>query len=152
MKRALIISPFSEEKELDVAYAREAMRWCLESEMAPFVGQLLYGEVLDDRVPGDRKMRFNANEEYIKEADVVTVFVDRGLSSEMEADIEKAMSHSARVEIISLKSEIGPVRVAFDDKSYPDLCDELQSLKADVSGSQVVSLQTAQFSQQEAIL
>ncbi|MDA9008379.1 hypothetical protein N9K16_00305 [Alphaproteobacteria bacterium] len=61
MKRALIVSPFSEEKEADIAYAREAMRWCLDGGMAPFVGQLLYGEILVDRVPSDRKLRFNAD-------------------------------------------------------------------------------------------
>ncbi len=130
MKRALIVSPFSERKEADIAYAREAMRWCLDTGMAPFVGQLLYGEILDDRVPSDRTLRLNADQEYIKDADVVVAFVDRGVSTEMEADVEIAMSHSSRIEIVTLKSPIGPIRLAYDHRSYAALGEEIQSLKS----------------------
>ena len=62
MKRVIIESPYAGDVERNLRYARAAMKDCLHRGEAPYASHLLYTQegVLDDDVPGERKLGISA--------------------------------------------------------------------------------------------
>lgn len=111
MRLVIIESPFAAKKpdgswdpegvEENLRYLREAMRDCLLRGEAPYASHALYTQpgVLDDRIPEQRKLGMEAGFAWNTRADASVLYVDRGISSGMQAGIENAMKAGRTVEI-----------------------------------------------------
>lgn len=95
-------SPYAGDVEANVAYARAALRDCLQRGEAPFASHLLYTQVLDDQVPAERQQGIDAGLELAKRADATVVYFDRGISRGMTYGIAAAGSAGRPVEYRSL--------------------------------------------------
>ncbi len=102
MRLVLIESPLAGDVEANVAYARRAMRSCLEQGEAPIASHLLYTQALDDTVPEDRALGMEAGWAWLPVVDAVVVFEDRGISGGMKAGIERALAAGKIVEYRSI--------------------------------------------------
>lgn len=75
------------EESVNVAYARACLHDCLVTHgEAPFASHLLYTQegVLDDSVPGERKLGIEAGLELGRKAVRRIFYVDRGISNGMK--------------------------------------------------------------------
>ena len=100
MQLVLVESPYAGEVEENEAYARAAMRDCLQRGEAPLASHLLYTQpgVLDDRIAHDRELGIRAGLLWGEKADKTVVYVDRGMSQGMERGIESALKSGRPVE------------------------------------------------------
>ena len=83
MKRVLLVSPFAGDKVTNakhVAYAQAALLDCLDRGESPFASHLLITQVLEDRDPTQRDKGLRAEHAWLKAADYVAVYRDRGIS------------------------------------------------------------------------
>lgn len=86
MRLVIIESPFKEnlfQRWLNKRYARACLKDCLLRGESPLASHLLYTQVLNDQDPEERKMGIEAGLAWIKHADVMAVYVDRGISGGM---------------------------------------------------------------------
>jgi hypothetical protein len=89
VRRVILESPYAGDVEGNVAYARAALRDCLERGEAPIASHLLYTQpgVLRDDVPEEREWGIAAglawSDTFVCEAAVF--YVDRGWSNGMKA-------------------------------------------------------------------
>jgi hypothetical protein len=90
MKRVLVESPYAGEVDDNEAYARACVLDCLRRGEAPFASHLLYTQVLDDAKPTERQLGIAAGLAWGVCADLVAVYIDRGVSSGMRKGIEAA--------------------------------------------------------------
>lgn len=92
MKRVFLISPYSGDVEANVAYARRCMKYLLTvgEGFSVFAGHLLYTQVLDDNVPAERDAGMRAAYAWLAESQLAYVFLDRGVSRGMRADVDAA--------------------------------------------------------------
>lgn len=94
----VVESPFAHPvpsgRGLNQLYARAALRDCLLRGEAPFASHLLYAQahVLDDDVPAERALGMAAGWAWMHHVALVAVYVDRGISSGMEAGIARAQA------------------------------------------------------------
>lgn len=100
MRLVIIESPYAGNIIANEAYARTAMADCLRRGEAPFASHLLYTQrgVLDDTVPGERKLGMCAGFSWISASDATVVYADLGLSSGMLEGIEHARNLGKIVE------------------------------------------------------
>lgn len=100
--RVIIESPYAGPTTAAVAqnaaYARHCLRDSLRRGEAPFASHLLYTQVLDDRNPEEQRLGIAAGLTWTAAADLVAVYIDRGVSVGMEAGIEAARRAGVRVE------------------------------------------------------
>ena len=99
MKRVIIESPFAGDVEANIVYARRAVRDSLMRGEAPIASHLLHTQdgILDDGIPSERAAGIAAGLEWVKCADLVAVYIVRGVSSGMMQGILAALE--ARVSI-----------------------------------------------------
>lgn len=96
MFRVVIESPYAGKTEKDheenVAYARRAMKDALTRGEAPLASHLLYTQpgILNDAVPNERQLGINAGLEWMRFANRVALYLDRGKSPGMKAAEEYA--------------------------------------------------------------
>jgi len=95
VQRVIIESPLNPKQglkdwDLNVAYSRLCMKDSLLRGEAPFASHLLYTQVLDDFVPGEREMGMKAGFAWRGGSQVTAVYTDLGVSSGMEQGIESA--------------------------------------------------------------
>ena len=92
MKKVIIESPYAGDTELNVKYARAALRDSLLRGEAPLASHLLYTQeaVLDDDIPGERTMGIEAGLAWGGKADATVVYIDLGMSIGMHLGIERA--------------------------------------------------------------
>lgn len=84
MKLVIVESPYAGNVEMNVAYARVALRDCLARGEAPIASHLLYTQVLDDKIPTERQQGIDAGLAWRKAPGVLPVFYcDLGWSSGM---------------------------------------------------------------------
>lgn len=87
LPRVCLESPYAAptdfEREANVAYARLCMEDSLNRGEAPFLGHLLYTQVYEDRVPELRRKGINAHLAWLRGAEKVVLYMDRGISSGM---------------------------------------------------------------------
>lgn len=79
-----IESPLSENFKRNADYARAALYHSLQCGEAPFASHLLYTQVLDDKIQGERDMGMFAGLSWVLQADLVAFYVDLGLSAGMK--------------------------------------------------------------------
>jgi hypothetical protein len=71
-------------------YAHAALKDALTRGEVPLASHLLYTQVLDDQNPDDRKMGIDVGHEFLRVADAVVVYIDRGISDGMNIGIARA--------------------------------------------------------------
>lgn len=88
----IIESRYAGNVERNTAYARLAMADSLSRGEAPFASHLLYTQigVLDDSDPVERKRGMEVGWEFMRDADLVAVYVDLGISEGMKQGIAEA--------------------------------------------------------------
>ena len=105
MRRVILESPYAGDVELNVRYARAALRDSLMRGEAPIASHLLYTQVgvLDDDVKLEREMGINAGLDWRHVSDGTVVYTDLGVSRGMEYGIEAAESSGKFVEYRTIK-------------------------------------------------
>lgn len=100
MRLVIIESPYAGDIQQNVAYARAALADCLQRGEAPFASHLLYTQpgVLDDLVPGERRLGITAGLAWGERADLSAVYVDLGVTPGMREGIERAIAAGRPVE------------------------------------------------------
>ena len=108
MKRVVLESPFAEDVEENITYAKKCVRDCLARGEAPIASHLLFTQpgILADNDPRERKLGIAAGHAWILVADAVVVYVDRGMSNGMKEGIRVALAHGIPVEHRSLEGLI----------------------------------------------
>lgn len=99
--RVIIESPYAGDIELNVRYARAAMRDSLARGEAPLASHLLFTQegVLRDDVPAERAEGIAAGLEWGKVAHLTAVYTDLGISAGMKQGIESARKNGRMVEL-----------------------------------------------------
>lgn len=89
-RRVVLESPYSGDVALNMNYLRAAMLDCLMRGDAPFASHLLYTQVLDDRIPKDRRLGMEAGFAWGEVAEACVVYTDLGISPGMREGINRA--------------------------------------------------------------
>lgn len=89
--RVIVESPFAGGFS-NVRYSRRCLRDCLDRGESPFASHLLYTqkEVLDDKIPDERRKGIDAAAAWLEVADAVVVYMDLGVTSGMVYGIARA--------------------------------------------------------------
>ena len=98
MKRVVVESPLAGNFRRNIRYAQLCLLDCLRRGEAPFASHLLYPQVLDDRMGGERLAGIEAGFAWVDFADVCAVYEDFGVSSGMERGVARAESVGITVE------------------------------------------------------
>jgi len=100
MRRVILESPFAGDIAANQGYARACVRDALLRGEAPLASHLLYTQsgILNDDDRNERAHGINAGHAWMHLADAVVVYVDRGISSGMEAGIRLALFNGVPVE------------------------------------------------------
>jgi len=87
----IIESPYAGDVKRNEIYARRCMKDSLIRGEAPFISHLLYTQVLDDKIPKDRKLGMEAGFSFIEKSDYSVVYEDYGISGGMKEGIKRAI-------------------------------------------------------------
>lgn len=98
MIRVYLLSPLAGDIERNLAYAREALLDSLRRGEAPYAPHLLYTQVLDDRIPGDRELGITAGAAFLGVVDRGVAYLDLGLSPGMTAESCWLTCHGVPIE------------------------------------------------------
>lgn len=100
MKLVILESPYAGNIDLNVAYARLAVRDSLSRGEAPICSHLLYTQptILKDEVPEERQCGIDAGLAWGKVAEQTVVYIDLGISRGMKYGIEAAEKAGRNVE------------------------------------------------------
>lgn len=100
MRLVVIESPYAGDVERNLTYARRAMSDALHRGEAPFASHLLYTQpgILDDDIPGERKLGIEAGFEWGAFAEAYVVYDDYGISSGMNAGCANARANGIPIE------------------------------------------------------
>lgn len=90
MKTVFIASPYAGDVELNVAYARAALKDSFDRGEAPFVPHILYNQALDDAKEDERARAIAAGLRWLEEADAIAFYIDYGMSPGMDAERKHA--------------------------------------------------------------
>lgn len=103
-RRVIVETPFAGDVATNLAYARAALRDCLERGEAPFASHLLYAQpgVLDDTDPPQRRVGIEAGLAWGQAAEATVVYIDRGVSVGMRLGIARALADRRPVEMRNL--------------------------------------------------
>jgi len=89
--RVIIESPYQGvDLDLNVEYARRCLQDSLNRGEAPFASHLLYTQVLDDTVKDQRRLGMSRALSWYESADMICVYMDRGISAGMRFGISYA--------------------------------------------------------------
>jgi len=98
MKKVIIESPYAGDIKANTAYAWEAIKHSLKLNEAPFASHLFYTAVLDDSDEKERDLGMLAGWYWMRSADLVAVYCDRGISRGMDQGIKCAEELSIPIE------------------------------------------------------
>lgn len=101
----IIESPYAGDVEENVEYAKRCVKDSLDRGEAPFASHLLYTQVLDDTKPEERKLGMEAGFAIGAKADLVAVYVDRGMSPGMVEGFNRARARGQRTEFRSILAQ-----------------------------------------------
>jgi hypothetical protein len=105
-KLAVIECPFGTEdtsmRDQYERYAKKCIQDSLKRGEAPFAGQLLYSNLLNDRVQSEKDIILVSHLSWIAVADVIAIYTDMGLSASMQMAINVAMIKNKRLEYRSI--------------------------------------------------
>lgn len=90
------------------AYACRCMRDCLDRVESGYASHLLFDQpgILDDLVPEERDRGIEAGFAWGAKADVVAVYIDRGVSGGMRMGIRKAVERDQCIEVRSITRSV----------------------------------------------
>ena len=132
MRNVIIESPYAadsvEELELNIAYARAALKDSMDHDEAPLASHLLYTQpgVLDDDIPAERKQGIEAGLSWRIAADATIVYQDLGISHGMKLGCQLAEDSGNPVEYRNLPAKIMESLA----ERFPDFKDKLLKSKA----------------------
>jgi hypothetical protein len=92
----------------NLEYADACMKDCLEHGESPYLSHLLYTRVWNDLDPEQRKRGLAAAQAWIRKADAVVVYTDRGISGGMRDAIGVAADELVPIEYRELGGEWRP--------------------------------------------
>ena len=98
----IIESPYMGNVKGNVSYAKKCMYDSLMRGESPFASHLLYTQVLDDMIPEERTMGMQRAFEWYRCADLMAVYLDKGVSSGMQRGMEIAEKYRIKIEYRSL--------------------------------------------------
>ena len=136
MKLVIVESPYKGENyrdlELNITYARAAIRDCILRGEAPYASHLLYTQlgVLNDEIAEERTLGINAGLEWGKQAKATIVYVDRGISTGMNYGIVNAINNKRPLYFRSLDRDIS--KITMNDLHSLGLNTEIKLLLQDV--------------------
>lgn len=102
MTLVAIESPFAGNREVNLAYARDALRDCIVRGEAAIASHLLYPQVLEDDEPREREVGIASGLAWAEHADVVAFYTDLGWSGGMFRAYVHASLHGVAIELRSL--------------------------------------------------
>lgn len=105
MRRVVIESPYAGNIVENMKYARRCALDCLERGEAPYASHLFFTQpgLLNDDDPNQRKLGIEAGLVWGRSADLVAVYVDRGVSHGMVQGIREARRRGTPIELRSLE-------------------------------------------------
>ena len=86
----IIESPYKGKIKTNVAYAKKCMLDSFKRGESPFASHLLYTQVLDDAIKKQRDMGMDRAFNWYKHADLMAVYIDKGISDGMKMGMEVA--------------------------------------------------------------
>ena len=86
----IIESPYKGKVKQNLAYAKKCMFDSLMRGESPFASHLLYTQVLDDAIKKQRDMGMERAFNWYKHADLMAVYIDKGISDGMKRGIKVA--------------------------------------------------------------
>jgi len=102
LERVCIETPLAGDYATNTAYARACMLDALTRGEAPYLGHLLYPQVLDDQTPLDRDMGIRAHLAWMASADRVVFYIDRGVSRGMHLAVAEGRRLGKTMEVRTL--------------------------------------------------
>lgn len=100
-KRVIVESPFHgkdmRDRQTNKLYAIKCCYDVLERDEYPFASHLFYPEILDEDIKDERDLGIQGQLAWMEVADLVAVYVDRGISGGMNEGIEYAKEHGIDV-------------------------------------------------------
>jgi hypothetical protein len=105
VKRVIIESPLAGDMEANIEYAKLCLKDSIDRGEAPFASHLIYTEVLDDSLPEERAKGMAMGFAWMQSADLVAVYIDRGISKGMKQGITLAKSIGIPFEMRELNEE-----------------------------------------------
>ncbi len=108
LRRVVVESPYAGDVAANVDYAKRCVRDCLTRGEAPIASHLLFTQdgLLDDAVPAERLLGCEAGLAWLPVADVMAVYVDRGVSAGMGRAVERARRVGLPVEFRLLAGDL----------------------------------------------
>ena len=104
----VVESPYSGDILSNVYYAVECMQDCLQRGEAPFLSHLMYTMEPHGYVPDTEERRtqgLNAAYSWLKVAQLMAVYYDKGISAGMKAAIDKATELNIPITYRSIKGK-----------------------------------------------
>lgn len=100
----IVESPYAGNVEMNLAYARAAVRDCILRGEAPFASHLLYTQpgILEDDIPAERQVGIEVGLTFGRVASSTVVYADLGVSAGMQKGIERAIEEDRVIEFRSL--------------------------------------------------
>tara|TARA_R100000700_G_scaffold37173_2_gene47099 strand:+ start:269 stop:595 length:327 start_codon:yes stop_codon:yes gene_type:complete len=99
----IIESPYKGNVKSNVAYARKCMSDSLLRGESPFASHLLYTQVLDDTKEIERLTGMSRAFKWYRHADLMAVYIDKGISSGMQKGMEIAEKIGIKIEYRKLE-------------------------------------------------
>lgn len=104
MRLVIVESPYAGDVQGNVLYARHALLDSIRRGEAPLASHLLYPQVLDDTDDKDRHTGMQIGYEWMRVADAVVFYVDRGWSPGMIRGLKMARILGRKIETRSILS------------------------------------------------
>lgn len=103
--KVIIESPYAGDVEANIKYARRAIRDSVSRAEAPIASHLLFTQpgILDDNDPDERLLGVECGLAWLKVADKMAVYTDRGISSGMSLAISLAKQQNLKIEYRSIE-------------------------------------------------
>jgi len=104
LKRVVLESPYSGDVHANLEFAKRCIKDCLRRGEAPIASHLLFTQrgILNDNDAHERKAGIAAGHAWIEVAELVVVYVDRGVSEGMKEGIRAARRARINVEVRKL--------------------------------------------------
>jgi len=105
MIRVIIESPFAGDIEKNKEYLALCFADCFARGEAPYASHALYTQFLDDLNPEERKLGIECGQAWGKQADLIAVYTDLGISDGMSQSIEKYYLNNIPIVNRSIKEQ-----------------------------------------------
>jgi len=104
MRRVVLESPYAGDIDNNIIYARQCVRDSVKRGEAPIASHLLYTQlgILRDHVPSERKLGIAAGLAWLRQADAMVVYTDRGVSPGMWDAMKLAERYGIEIELRQL--------------------------------------------------